>query len=283
MLGPAFQADMGSGGLDGRKTAIAPKGGVLGFRGSGVSDDDEQPGPVGDTDSQHAARHRVFHPRCGRCVYHRNRERLERGYGSYVHPGGGDRVRRTTWLAPRPVRLDGAWGVGCVLCAHARQHWADKADNARREGRPLLKGRRGPNAADTAWARYEINNAAQIASRGVRQHSETMQHRKAVKLFFLPGGEQCSGVVCCYIRRHALPWGCAPGRRLVTSLARVSYSTIIPGCGSAWRHQHLHPRLQDSRGNCQGVRVDGEINVSRVASSEVGCFEGGRGSVNIIR
>ena len=186
MLGSAFQAHMGSGGLGGRKAAVAPKGGTHGFRGSGGTDDNTEPGPVDETDAQHAARHRVFHPRCGRCVYELNRERLERGYGSCAHSADGDRVRRTTWLAPRPVRLCGAWGVGCVFCANARQHWADKADAARRDGHPLPKGRRGPNAADTAWARFEISNAVQIASRGVRQHSETMQHRKAVKLFFCP-------------------------------------------------------------------------------------------------
>ena len=187
MLGSAFQADMSSGGLGGRTAAVAPKGGMCGFRGYGGTDDNTKPGPVDETDAQHAARHRVFHPRCGRCVYDRNRERLERGYGSHVvHQADGDRVRRTPWLAPRPVRLSGAWGVGCLFCASARQHWADKADAARREGRPLPKGSRGPNAADSAWARFEINNAAQIANRGVRQHAETMQHRKAVKLFFCP-------------------------------------------------------------------------------------------------
>ena len=78
MLGSAFQAHMGSEGLGGRTAAVAPKGGMCGFRGSGGTNDNTEPGPVEETCAQHAARHRVFHPRCGRCVYDRNRERLER-------------------------------------------------------------------------------------------------------------------------------------------------------------------------------------------------------------
>ena len=144
------------------------------------------PGPVDETDAQHAARHQTFRRLCPRCVYIRDKMRLERGYGSYVHPADGGRVRRTIWLAPRPVRLGGEWAVGCLFCAHMRQHCADLMANARRDGRPLPKKGKGPNAANTAWARFEIKNVDQIASRGVRQHSETMQHRKAVKLFFCP-------------------------------------------------------------------------------------------------
>ena len=95
MLGSAFQAHMGSEGLGVRTAAVAPKGDMCGFRGSGGTNDNTEPGPVEETCAHHAARHRVFHPRCGRCVYNRNRERLERSYGSHVRQADGDRVCRT--------------------------------------------------------------------------------------------------------------------------------------------------------------------------------------------
>ena len=47
------------------------------------------------------------------------------------------------------------------------------------------RGRRGP-LANTKWARYEIRAISQMAVRGVRQHAETLQHRRAARAYFMP-------------------------------------------------------------------------------------------------
>ncbi len=94
---------------------------------------------------------------------------------------------RTVWLAPRPVRLGGDWGVGCTFCAELRQKHCDAKDDARRDGGVYAKGRRrGPGHANTKWARFGIRSVDQIASRGVRQHADTAQHKLAVKAHFAP-------------------------------------------------------------------------------------------------
>ena len=144
------------------------------------------PGPVDETASQHAARHPTPVSGCTRCVYTQSRALLERGYGAYSQGSGGV-VRKHVWLAARPVRLGGLWAVGCTFCAHLRQIRADARDHARREGQQRLKNRRrGPGDANTRWARFEMQSPLQIASRGVRQHAETLQHRLAVRAFFAP-------------------------------------------------------------------------------------------------
>ena len=157
-------------------------------RGSCVSSklvDDVAAGPITETDAQHAARHRTMQRGCPRCVYNANRRQLESSWGSYKH-ASGSHVLRTVWLAPRPVRLGGAWGVGCKFCDFLRQRRLDAKDDARREGNAKPKRRRGPNDANTRWARFEIRSEEQIACRGVRQHSETQQHRIAARVYLSP-------------------------------------------------------------------------------------------------
>ena len=147
------------------------------------------PGPVEETAAEHAARHPAPTApikTCARCVYNTSRADLERGYGSYAH-NVDSHVRRHVWLASRPPRLGGLWGVGCVFCAHYRQVRGEANDDARREGRQRNKNaRRGPGNADTKWSRFEVQAPAQIAPRGVRQHAESLQHRRAVRAFFVP-------------------------------------------------------------------------------------------------
>ena len=85
-----------------------------------------------------------------------------------------------------PCAWGGAWGVGCKFCDFLRQRRLDAKDDARREGNAKPKRRRGPNDANTRWARFEIRSEEQIACRGVRQHSETQQHRIAARVYLSP-------------------------------------------------------------------------------------------------
>ena len=65
-------------------------------------------------------------------MYNANRAQLEGSYGSFKHESGGGAgggVLRTVWLAPRPVRLGGEWGVGCKFCSALRQARHDAKDD----------------------------------------------------------------------------------------------------------------------------------------------------------
>lgn len=166
-------------------------------------------GPAAETDFAHSQRHMQPVDGCGRCAFLRARAQLSAGHGSYKHEVHG-KTARTTWLTQRPPRLGGAWGIGCIFCAHYAQRRADLQNNidvgtlgsaassaetsnttdigmlgSTGLPRRQCRGRQGPTA-NTKWARYEINAATQMAVRGVRQHAETLLHRRAARAYFLP-------------------------------------------------------------------------------------------------
>ena len=49
--------------------------------------------------------------------YYRNVACWQRSHGSLLHNAWGKK-KRTVWLAERPARRGGEWGIGCLFCAH---------------------------------------------------------------------------------------------------------------------------------------------------------------------
>ena len=134
-------------------------------------------GAASETDAQHRRRHPQLKRDCARCVYLELRPQLL-DYGSYHRERLGRRDK-TTWLAQRPGHLGGVWALGCVFCSHYMQR--------RRHAQPHAQPhRRGPQHGNTKWARFEIRAISQMASRGIRQHSETEMHRVATRSYFNP-------------------------------------------------------------------------------------------------
>ena len=151
----------------------------------GMHVDDAFEGLASETDKQHAARHPSFRPTCLRCVYSARRSRYERCHGSYKHSDATG-LLATVWLASRPARFCGTFAVGCVFCAALKDRCAAESETAHREGTPCAKRRRGSNYARTKWASYEMRNVHQLAPRGLKQHAETAQHRRAIRAYFAP-------------------------------------------------------------------------------------------------
>ena len=142
-------------------------------------------GNVSETDAQHRKRHPSFRPDCPRCQYLRYRPSWEKHYGSYRSEAQGTRSA-TIWLAARPARLGGTWGLGCAFCAQWAQQQADRKSAARVAGVAVPKRGRGARDGQTKWARFEIRAATQVAMRGVSQHAQTLMHRRATRAYFLP-------------------------------------------------------------------------------------------------
>ena len=140
-------------------------------------------GAATETHAEHRRRHPALVPGCSRCVYTQLRGSLCRAYGSHRHEVAG-KVVKTVWLSERPVKLGGRWGIGCVFCAtlaekrprrkRRRQESSDKPP-------PGKYGRRGVLAS---WARFEVSALSQMASRGIRQHAETLTHQLAARSYF---------------------------------------------------------------------------------------------------
>ena len=156
-------------------------------------EDESQVGSASESDWAHRRRHPVRVKDCARCAFLAIGPQLRQGHGSYKHEVQGERAR-TVWLTQRPSRLPGLWGVGCTFCALAAQRRADARGRMDEDvgalgstGLPWrsCRGRRAP-LANTKWARYEIRTISQMAVRGVRQHAETLQHRRAARAYFMP-------------------------------------------------------------------------------------------------
>lgn len=160
-----------------------------GVGGSSVAQE-SLPGPVEETDGQHRKRHPKPLADCARCQYDKSRVLLEQTYGSYDGLGGA-RGQRRVWLAPRPARYGGKWGVGCICCAKFCESHLEKVAEVKRSGTAMKKATsKGAQYANTKWARFEITKAEQIAVRGVRQHEQRLQHRRAVRAMNAPPGAQ---------------------------------------------------------------------------------------------
>ena len=144
------------------------------------------PGPVEETDAQHAARHPTRQPGCVRCVYASGRLQLERHYGSHLGEQDSGQRCRTVWLAPRPSRMGGDFAVGCIFCADLRRKLQDDASLARRRTLKLRAFAGRPRYANTKWARFAMSKAEQLAPRGLRQHADSQQHKLAVRAYFAP-------------------------------------------------------------------------------------------------
>ena len=140
-------------GMSGMSEVSGSQGGTGGKRKCGmlgiVVDDDADDTPAGETEKEHAARHRTFRATCIRCVFNANKSKLERHHGSYRHTDRRGNTLRTVWVAPRPWRMPGQFGVGCLFCNALRQRCEAELDAAQREGRTLPKQRRGLNYART--------------------------------------------------------------------------------------------------------------------------------------
>ena len=150
---------------------------------------DIAPGPASESDLGHRKRHPRPVAGCARCVYEQRRRSLELLYGSYNTAGGGDgnASRVAVWLAPRPARYGGRWGVGCICCARLLDSITAKVAEAQQSGSARQKAaKRGPANCNTKWARFEVTDALQIAARGLKQHQQTLQHRKAVRAMNAP-------------------------------------------------------------------------------------------------
>ena len=73
-------------------------------------------GDVTETDAQHRKRHPSIRSDCPRCQHLQYGPKWEKHYGSHRSEADGKRTA-TVWLAPRPRRLGGLWGLGCIFCA----------------------------------------------------------------------------------------------------------------------------------------------------------------------
>ena len=143
-------------------------------------------GPITESREAHLKRHGGGRHDCPRCKFYHFGHVWIGAYGS-IDSQSGPR-RKIVWLAERPVRWGGPWGVGCVLCGQAlHRSIASKAQGAACSSAACFDAAEmqcPPKRLGTKWARYEVNTS--IRASNICQHQHYDVHKIAVEAFFRP-------------------------------------------------------------------------------------------------
>ena len=134
----------------------------------------EMVGPVTETKEDHLERHSGGRRSCPRCRFYLFGSKWTEKHGSFQGHGPAKHLC-TAWVAERPIRYGGAWGLGCTLCA-AQLVRVSTSDAPQGERRRRL---------GTAWARFEVRNV-DLSSSHLYQHDPTDVHRLAVSSWMQP-------------------------------------------------------------------------------------------------
>ena len=120
---------------------------------------------------------------CPRCRYYRFAS-WAATHGSFESKTGPR--QRTFWLAERPSRWGGAWGLGCAICAGFQGRVAtNRAGAVEEPARASTPGKRARARCGTKWARYEVRSA-HLQSEHIFQHTLTDAHKIAVMAHTAP-------------------------------------------------------------------------------------------------
>jgi hypothetical protein len=138
-------------------------------------------GPATETRKEHELRHGNGMRSCPRCRWYRWGDRWLVTYGSVSHARAGPR-QTVVWVAERPPRWGGAWGLGCTFCADAaaRQSFQSRGDSGQASASSGPPRRLGTN-----WARFDVRATA-LQAEHLKQHSHYDLHKIAELAWFRP-------------------------------------------------------------------------------------------------
>ena len=129
-------------------------------------------GRVDETVADHRERHPTLVSDCARCQWLQWGDLWRKKQGtSFVENCG--RAERIEWIAERPARRGGLWGLGCSVCAHAANKLSQETS---------LRARGCLARVASKWARFEIRPASLQASHLV-QHAGWQSHKLALEIY----------------------------------------------------------------------------------------------------
>ena len=143
-----------------------------------------------ETAEAHEARHPGFgyHQTCPQCRFYKRAQSWMGAYGTVPAPGHG--FDSAQWLDERPSRWGGgAWGLGCIICAHAMAAVQQQPGASSGASTPAIAGSWVPanrkRRSGTAWTRFEVRCRSPM-SEHVREHTFTEQHKSATACYMAP-------------------------------------------------------------------------------------------------
>ena len=164
---------------------------AAGVPGSAHDDIFHLVGDVRETDCEHRRRHPAGRgwekscPRCDHMANHTAWERMARCCGPTARlVARGE----TSWLCPKPAYLGGAWGLGCCLCAAARQSKRVQQARAKdwKENKKNGLDHRRMSRMRTKWARYEHRHVPGNVAHVLDAHSNSKCHKLACQALCSP-------------------------------------------------------------------------------------------------
>ena len=98
---------------------------------------------------------------CPRCRWSRKGDQWKCAYGKFISTAG-ESPETVVWLAERPLRLQGAWGLGCTICAW----FTNKAIDEPQPKRGVKVCR-----VATRFSRFEVR-CPNLQAEYIRQHAD---------------------------------------------------------------------------------------------------------------
>ena len=136
-------------------------------------------GGVQETRQDHLTRHGGGQRTCPRCRWYKHGDFWTCSYGklySQLHSGPRENV---LWLAERPVRWGGEWGLGCSICAWFANRATVTGPCHTPPSASSTQPQRGSQRLcrlGTRFARFEVR-AEFLQAEHIKQHAESSAHR----------------------------------------------------------------------------------------------------------
>lgn len=131
-------------------------------------------GPATETRAEHEARHGVPGPSsCSRCRWYAMGDRWSKTVGAFSGPSA---PARRSWIAERPARWGGDWGLGCSLCSLSLNRDRGAAASTESSRGTAERTRR---YLCTKWARFEVRPST-LQAETFAQHQKSDIHKIAL-------------------------------------------------------------------------------------------------------
>jgi hypothetical protein len=139
---------------------------------------DERIGPATESRDQHVRRHGPNGDRaCPRCRWYAMESVWSAAYGRFSGPAS---PQPRSWIAERPCRWGGAWGLGCTLCGQIEDRRRGDADRGPRASAGQARRRVG-----TKFSRFEVRPATLQADH-FANHRASDVHKIALHAWSYP-------------------------------------------------------------------------------------------------
>ena len=134
-------------------------------------------GKVEETRADHLKKHGGGLRTCPRCRFYKHGDVWTCSYGKLnpAERGLAGPRENVVWLAERPVRWGGLWGLGCSICAW----FANRTTGPESGGPSSTQPQRGSQRLcrlGTRFARFEVR-AEFLQAEHLKQHAESSAHR----------------------------------------------------------------------------------------------------------